>query len=33
VKQQVGIAAVQRRANKNRKQAVKRSKQAVKARG
>ncbi|OII09031.1 hypothetical protein [Curtobacterium sp. MCBA15_008] len=33
VKQQVGIAAVQRRADKNRKQAVKRSKQAVKARG
>ncbi|WP_395819534.1 hypothetical protein [Curtobacterium flaccumfaciens] len=33
VKQQVGIAAVQRRANKNRKQAVKRSKAAVKARG
>lgn len=33
VKQQVGISAVQRRADKNRKQAVKRSKQAVKARG
>lgn len=33
VKQQTGIAAVQRRADKNRKQAVKRSKQAVKARG
>lgn len=33
VKQQVGITAVQRRANKNRKAAVKRSKQALKARG
>jgi len=33
VKQQAGIAAVQRRADANRKQAVKRSKQAMKARG
>lgn len=33
IKQQTGIAAVQRRADKNRKQAVKRSKQALKARG
>ncbi|MBF4614019.1 hypothetical protein [Curtobacterium sp. VKM Ac-1376] len=33
VKQQAGIAAVQRRADKNRKQAVKRSKRAMKAKG
>jgi ElaB/YqjD/DUF883 family membrane-anchored ribosome-binding protein len=33
VKQQTGIAAVQRRADKNRKQVVKRSKQAAKAKG
>lgn len=33
VKQQTGIAAVQRRADKNRKQAAKRSKQAAKAKG
>lgn len=32
VKQQVGITAVQRRANKNRKQAAKRAKRAAKAR-
>ncbi|WP_144709923.1 hypothetical protein [Curtobacterium pusillum] len=33
VKQRAGIAAVQRRADKNRKQAAKRSKQAAKAKG
>lgn len=33
VKQQAGIAAVQRRADKNRKQVVKRSKRAAKAKG
>ncbi|MGN6408964.1 MAG: hypothetical protein ACTHMH_11500 [Curtobacterium sp.] len=33
VKQRAGIAAVQRRATKNRKQAAKRSKQALKAKG